>query len=244
MSQYSLETPLGRHGRRAGARQALDVRAVMPPMPAATPAVPAPAHVGRAARHADPRPVSVFDATGGARPVHVARRPLTAARWFAGVTVVSGVVTVTTVGEHWTPFVAGVVTVVGIVATIWAWAWARSPQVVIGHRGIWFAPTADRPASVHPWSEVLAVYGETRVERSHPAQVHGVERHVLGVHLRRDTEGESRVVRRSAVSPLLRLHRVVVSVAPTVPVTRQEPWGSQPGQHPLVVLSRRLVRRG
>ncbi|HEX6916940.1 MAG TPA: hypothetical protein VF140_02610 [Phycicoccus sp.] len=256
MSQYSLETPLGRHGRRAGARQALDVRAVVSPLSTATgpggstaaaaaaAVTPVPATAGRAARHADPRPVSVFDATGGARPVHVARRPLTAARWFAAVTLVSAVVTVTTAGEHWTPFVAGVVTLVGLVATVWAWAWARSPQVVIGHRGIWFAATADRPAAVHPWSEVLAVYGETRVERSHPAQVHGVERHVLGVHLRRDTDGESRVVRRSAVSPLLRLHRVVVSVAPTVPVTRQEPWGTQPGQHPLVVLSRRLARRG
>ncbi|HET7762153.1 MAG TPA: hypothetical protein VFL46_07305, partial [Phycicoccus sp.] len=68
MSQYSLETPLGRHGRRAGARQALDVRAVVSPLSTATgpggstaaaaaaAVTPVPATAGRAARHADPRP--------------------------------------------------------------------------------------------------------------------------------------------------------------------------------------------
>ncbi len=198
---------------------------------------------GRHARRvADERPVSVYDATGGADPVHVARRPLTVAQASVAVSATAAAVTALTTDEHWTPFVAAAITVVAAVIAVVSWVWARKPQVVIGHRGIWFAATEDRPEVVHPWSDVLAVYGETRVEHAHPGQVHGTEQHVLGVHLRGDLDSESRVVRRNAIAPLLRLHRVVVSVAPTVPVTRQEPWGPQPGQHPLVVLWRRMVR--
>lgn len=222
MSQYSLEASLGRHGAAADLRPAPRTRAHL--------------HV------AAPRPVSLFDATGGAKPVHVARRPLTLVRTFAAVTVLAAAMAGFTSGEHWTPLVSAIVAATGVVATALAWAWARRPQVILGHRGIWFAATADRPEVVHPWSEVLAVYGETGVEKTHPGQVHGREQHVLGVHLRRASEVEARVVRRSAVDPLLRLHRVVVSVAPSVPVTRQEPWGPQPGQHPLVVLWRKLAR--
>jgi hypothetical protein len=213
MSQYSLDAPLGRAATRSRRRE--------------TP----------------PRPVSLYDATGGAAPVHVARRPLTTARTSAAVTVGAALLAVMTRTEHWTALVAAVVAAAGLLVTLFAWAWARRPQVVIGHRGIWFCATPDRPAVVHPWSEVIAVFSETGVVRAHPSQVHGVERHVLGVHLRRDAEGESRVVRRSAVTPLLRLHRVVASVALNVPVVRQEPWETQPGQHPLAVLARQLTRR-
>jgi hypothetical protein len=188
------------------------------------------------------RPVSVYDATGGAEPTHVARRPATVAQTAAAVTVGGLVVAAVTVGEHWTPLVAGVVAAVSAVVAVVGWAWARRPQVVIGHRGVWFAATPEHPEVVHPWADVLAVYGETRVDRSNPAQVHGVERHVLGVHLRSTVEPEWRIVRRRAISPLVRLHRVVAAVAPNVPVTRQEPWGNQPGQHPLVVLWRKVAR--
>ncbi len=191
--------------------------------------------------HAPERPVSVYDATGGAEPVHVARRPVTVANWSAAIAVGSAAVAVVTRGDHWTPIVMGLLAAAAAVVAVWGWAWSRRPQVVIGHRGIWFAATEDRPEVVHPWADVLAVYGETREEHTHPTQVHGVERHLLGVHLRSQTDPEYRVVRRGAISPLIRLHRVVVSVAPTVPVTRQEPWGPRPGQHPLVVLWRRLV---
>ena len=189
-----------------------------------------------------PRPVSVYDATGGAEPTHVARRPATVAHSAAAVAAASTAVTVFTLDDPWTPIVAALVGIAATLAAMAAAAWARRPQVVIGHRGIWFAATADRPEVVHPWSDVLAVYGETRVDRTQPTQVHGVERHLLGVHLRSQVEPEKRVVRRSAVTPLIRLHRVVAAVAPTVPVTRQEPWGAQPGQHPLVVLWRKVAR--
>jgi hypothetical protein len=204
---------------------------------------PALAPTGRhARRQTAPRPVSLYDATGGAEPTHVARRPATVAHASAAVAVVAATVAAFTLRDPWTPLVAGAVAVTAAVVAVWAWCWARRPQVVIGHRGIWFAATDDRPEVVHPWSDVLAVYGETRVDRAHPAQVHGVERHLLGVHLRCEVEPEKRVVRRSAVTPLVRLHRVVAAVAPTVPVTRQEPWGPQPGQHPLVVLWRKVAR--
>jgi hypothetical protein len=189
-----------------------------------------------------PRPVSAYDATGGAEPTHVARRPATVSHTAAAVAVAATAVTAVTLDDPWTPLVAAIVGVTATLVAIWSGAWARRPQVVIGHRGIWFAATADHPEVVHPWSDILAVYGETRVDRSQPSQVHGVERHLLGVHLRSQVEPEVRVVRRSAVTPLVRLHRVVAAVAPTVPVTRQEPWGPQPGQHPLVVLWRKVAR--
>ena len=189
-----------------------------------------------------PRPVSVYDATGGAQPTHVARRPATVAQTSAAVAAAAVVVTALTLDDPWTPLVATIVAVAATVVAVWSGVWARRPQVIIGHRGVWFAATPERPEVVHPWADVLAVYGETRVDRSQPTQVHGVERHLLGVHLRSQVEPEKRVVRRSAVTPLVRLHRVVAAVAPNVPVTRQEPWGPQPGQHPLVVLWRKVAR--
>jgi hypothetical protein len=201
------------------------------------------APAGRHARaQAAPRPVSLYDATGGARPTHVARRPATVAHASAAVALAAATVSLLTLDDPWTPLVAAIVAATCAVVAVWAWLWARRPQVVIGHRGMWFAATEDRPEVVHPWSDVLAVYGETRVDRSTPSQVHGVERHLLGVHLRSQVEPEVRVVRRRAVTPLVRLHRVVAAVAPNVPVTRQEPWGTQPGQHPLVVLWRKVAR--
>lgn len=204
---------------------------------------PALASQGRHARQASAaRPVSVWDATGGAEPTHVARRPATVAQTAGAVAVSAVVVAALTVHEHWTPFVAAAVALAAAVVAVWGWLWARRPQVVIGHRGVWFAATPEHPEVVHPWSDVLAVYGETRVERTNPAQVHGVERHLLGVHLRSTVEPEMRVVRRRAITPLVRLHRVVAAVAPNVPVTRQEPWGHQSGQHPLVVLWRKVAR--
>ncbi len=204
---------------------------------------PALASQGRHARRETPaRPVSVYDATGGAEPTHVARRPATVAQAAAAVLVAAVVVAALTAHEHWTPLVAGVVAATAAVIAVWGWLWARRPQVVIGHRGVWFAATPEHPQVVHPWADVLAVYGETRVERSNPAQVHGVERHLLGVHLRSAVEPEVRVVRRRAITPLVRLHRVVAAVAPNVPVTRQEPWGHPSGQHPLVVLWRKVAR--